>query len=100
MADTLTVRAVPGKVYGDPNRKGEFIGLRRKTKRDPAEAVVYRVPGGLDYVDAGPVVVSNTREIRRAILEGGLRLDDGSAKDEPAKPETKKATKSGGGGKD
>lgn len=88
MADTIRVRAVPGRVYGDPRRPGEFVGLRRVTGKETPSDAHHVVPNGFAYVSSGAVEVPNTREIRRALRCGDLKL--------APEEKTTKAAKRGG----
>lgn len=73
MSDTIRVQRVPGRLYPDPRRPGEFVGLRKfRTKTDKPEDVVYSMPDGPSYVDDGPCEVPATREIRKALVKGDL----------------------------
>lgn len=65
---TVRVKAVPGRMLGDPSRKGAFLGYV-----ECAEGRDHKVPGGKGYrIVAAGVDVPDTGYVRRAIGKGDL----------------------------
>lgn len=77
MADTLSVRAVPGAAFMG-NSPGEYVGYRKCAPDSPD--VVFRVGnGGPAYALDGVATVKNCADVRRAIAKGDLALADEGA---------------------
>lgn len=76
MADTIPVRAVPGRLFLG-NRQGEYVGYKRCEPSSP-DAVHRMANTDVAYALSGVVHVKDCADVRRAIAKGDLeRAEDG-----------------------
>lgn len=73
MSETISVRAIRGKMLPDPERPRQFIGYAEV--RDASAKADHEIPGGRRYaVRREPVDVPNNIYFRNALRAGDIQL--------------------------